>query len=127
MLDLALTLTTSMPGDRHRIAQYFSIQTAPITTTIVTPSVGTYVTTDRYYHPNYTYSTFDRHYYPSDRSYSRVTFSNYPDYYRQPTVIVNTNPVYYPPSIGSQCTTAIVGSPIPSAVPFDRYSGMPCR
>jgi hypothetical protein len=51
---------------------------------------------------------------------------NYRQYpYRQPTIIF-TQPNSYPGAIQSTCSTSIIGSPIPSAVPLDR-SGQPCR
>jgi hypothetical protein len=45
--------------------------------------------------------------------------------YRQPTVIFSQQNIY-PRATQSTCSTSIIGSPIPSAVPLDR-SGQPCR
>ena len=46
--------------------------------------------------------------------------------YDRPSVTIQQNDTY-PRSFGSNCSTSIVGSPIPSPVPIDRYSGQPCR
>jgi hypothetical protein len=41
--------------------------------------------------------------------------------------VIPPNNVYYPPSNRSNCTTTIIGSPIPSPIPIDRHTGQPCR
>jgi hypothetical protein len=46
--------------------------------------------------------------------------------YRQPTVIFPQQNIYYPRAIQSSCSTSIIGSPIPSAVPLNS-AGQPCR
>ncbi len=46
--------------------------------------------------------------------------------YARPSVIIQQNSPY-PPAIGSSCSTSIVGSPIPSPVAIDRFTGQPCR
>lgn len=54
----------------------------------------------------------------------RINNYYYRQYQRQPTVILQQN-IY--PGVGqSSCSTAIIGSPIPSPVALDR-SGRPCR
>lgn len=65
--------------------------------------------------PNSTTTTYDGGSYPV-RSYRQ---------YRQPTVIFPQQSIY-PRAVQSTCSTSIIGSPIPSAVPLDR-SGQPCR
>lgn len=45
---------------------------------------------------------------------------------RQPTVIIQQNNIY-PQNNRSNCTTTIIGSPIPSPIPLDRTTGQPCR
>jgi hypothetical protein len=73
--------------------------------------------------------------------YSNTTIDNFPrtntfydnDNYprnhlrhRQPTVIIQQNNIY-PSNSRSNCTTTIIGSPIPSPIPIDRTTGQPCR
>jgi hypothetical protein len=41
--------------------------------------------------------------------------------------VIPPNNVYHPPSNRSNCTTTIIGSPIPSPIPIDRNTGQPCR
>ncbi len=72
--------------------------------------------------------------YPSNESYIQTNSSyrgrSYRQRYRQsidPTVIIvrpNTN---YPRAVPSRCTTSIVGSPIPSPIAIDRFTGQPCQ
>ncbi len=60
------------------------------------------------------------------------TFDNNNNYphdrrrHRQPTVIIQQNNIY-PSNTRSNCTTTIIGSPIPSPIPLDRTTGQPCR
>lgn len=54
----------------------------------------------------------------------RINNYYYRQYQRQPTVILQQN--IYPGGVQSTCSTAIIGSPIPSPVALDR-SGRPCR
>jgi hypothetical protein len=60
------------------------------------------------------------------------TFDNNNNYphdrrrHRQPTVIIQQNNIY-PGNSRSNCTTTIIGSPIPSPIPLDRTTGQPCR
>ena len=46
--------------------------------------------------------------------------------YRQPPLIFQQQDIY-PRSIQPTCTTTIIGSPIPSPIALDRYTGTPCR
>jgi hypothetical protein len=46
--------------------------------------------------------------------------------HRQPTVVFQQNNIY-PYSSPSACTTTMIGSPIPSPIPLNRYTGQPCR
>ena len=74
----------------------------------------------------------------------RITTSNYPDnnYYstddrdryeinrrrrqdRQPTIVIQQNNIY-PGASQSNCSTSVIGSPIPSPIPLNR-AGQPCR
>jgi hypothetical protein len=73
--------------------------------------------------------------YPSNESYIQ-TDSNYRGgYYRQrsrqssqPTVIIVQPSINnYPPATRSRCTTSIIGSPIPSPIALDRFTGQPCQ
>jgi hypothetical protein len=45
---------------------------------------------------------------------------------RQPTVIFPQQN-FYPRGVQSACTTSIIGSPIPSPIALNRYTGTPCR
>jgi hypothetical protein len=54
----------------------------------------------------------------------RINNYYYRQYQRQPTIILQQN--IYPVGGQSSCSTAIIGSPIPSPVALDR-SGRPCR
>jgi hypothetical protein len=105
----------------QQVAQYYPIQT----TTIVSPSTTIYTTTEQVY-SGAIYPRTEQ-IYPTQIYQSN--FGSYPRYYRSypPQVIIQTAPVYYPPAIQSRCTTSIIGSPIPSAVPLDRFTGNPCR
>ena len=46
--------------------------------------------------------------------------------YRQPPLIFRQQEIY-PRSVQPTCTTTIIGSPIPSPIALDRYTGTPCR
>jgi hypothetical protein len=83
----------------------------PTTTTIVSPNL-----------------------YPSNESYiqtdSNYRGRSYRQRYRQSTeqtiTIVSPN-INYPRAVPSRCTTSIVGSPIPSPIAIDRFTGQPCQ
>jgi hypothetical protein len=81
--------------------------------TISIPTTTTTTTIDNYPSNNPFYG--DRH--NSDR--------NRQD--RRQQKVIPQNNVYYPPSNRSNCTTTIIGSPIPSPIPIDRNTGQPCR
>jgi hypothetical protein len=72
--------------------------------------------------------------YPSNESYIQTDSGYRGKSYRQrnrqsndPTIIIVQPTTNYPRAVRSQCTTSIVGSPIPSPVAIDRFSGLPCR
>jgi hypothetical protein len=44
---------------------------------------------------------------------------------RPPTIIIQPSNVYAP-ALPSRCTTAVIGNPIASPVPLDRFTGKPC-
>jgi hypothetical protein len=46
--------------------------------------------------------------------------------YHQPKVVFPQSNIYLP-AIQSRCSTSVIGSPIPSAIPLDRHTGMPCQ
>ena len=46
--------------------------------------------------------------------------------HRQPPLIFRQQEIY-PRSVQPTCTTTIIGSPIPSPIALDRYTGTPCR
>ena len=73
--------------------------------------------------------------YPNSSSFPGLTTtpyygSGYPSRYypqnRQPTAIFPQQNLY-PRNIQSACTTSIVGSPIPSPIALNQYTGTPCR
>lgn len=101
-------------------------------TTIYVPSVAPIIITptDRAtqniypninYFPNST-ATYDR---SGDRIYRDPQYRQYRQY-RQPPLIFQQQEIY-PRSIQPTCTTTIIGSPIPSPIALDRYTGTPCR
>jgi hypothetical protein len=71
--------------------------------------------------------------YPSNESYIQTNSSYRGRFYRhryhqstQPTIIIRPNS-NYPRAVPSRCTTSIVGSPIPSPIAIDRFTGQPCQ
>ena len=72
--------------------------------------------------------------YPNSNSYPgfRTTpyygsgFPNKPFVPASPTLIYPQQN-YYPGGIPSACTTSVIGSPIPSPIALNRYTGTPCR
>ncbi|MFM2303953.1 MAG: hypothetical protein RLZZ135_1363 [Cyanobacteriota bacterium] len=62
----------------------------------------------------------------TDRYYDNGSTSHRYQHNRKPTVIFQQQNIYSN-SIQSSCTTSVVGSPIPSPIPFDRATGQPCR
>jgi hypothetical protein len=108
-------------------AQSIVVQSFPqqsySSTTIYVPSQQTTTTT-----------TVSPNLYPSNESYiqSNSSYRGKSDRqrYRQstdPTIIIvqpNTN---YPRAVRSRCTTSIIGSPIPSPIALDRFTGQPCQ
>jgi hypothetical protein len=129
-----ITLFTPLAGQ----AQGVFVQPFPSTgyssTTIYVPSVPD----DRVYTNGVTTTTSTELYspnvYPGSNSFpSSITTpyygSGYPSRYRQeirPTVIF-VQPNSYPRGVQSACTTSIIGSPIPSPIALNRYTGTPCR
>ena len=84
------------------------------TTTIVVPvAPNPYPNTNSF--PDSTTTPYYGGGYPSRR---------YP--YPQPTVVFPQQNMY-PRDIQSACTTSIVGSPIPSPIALNKYTGTPCR
>jgi hypothetical protein len=98
-------------------------------TTIYVPSTETMTTTTttqvspNFYPSNNSVITSTENYY-NGGSYSRRYQQN-----RQPTVILQQNNQnnIYPNAAQYNCTTSVIGSPIPSPVPLDRSTGQPCR
>lgn len=92
-----------------------STQVTTTTTTIVTP-IGT--------NSNYSsINTFTRQNGFGDRrGFSRQRHRQF----SRPTRLIQQYNVY-PTAIESRCSTEIIGSPIPSIYPIDRYTGQPCR
>ncbi len=96
-------------------------------TTIYVPFGTTTTTTDRVIMNSYSY--------PDSSSFSTSTTTSNGGFYhtnrrrrqyQQPTVIFQQNNIY-PGSSRSACTTSIIGSPIPSPIPFNQHTGAPCR
>jgi hypothetical protein len=91
------------------------------TTTIVTPGIVTETTTTPVIINGNVFGSTgvtDPNYYP----YSRRSWYRRP----QPTIVIQSN-VIYPAAGGRNCTTTIIGSPIPSPVPIDSRTGQFCR
>lgn len=102
------------PGiERIPLGGYHSI-------TIYTPSPGNVTTnvTTRIGSGDFSFPTATPHYGGKDRFRSTI-------YYQQPLVIYQNND-RYPRAIRTNCTTTVLGSPTPSPVALDRYSGRPC-
>jgi hypothetical protein len=106
-------------------------------TTIYVPSLPQ----DRVY-PNSINSTtivdpFSPNVYPNSNSFpgsidTPYYGSSYPNRryvpFQRPTVIIYPQQNIYPRGgIQSACTTSIIGSPIPSPIALNRYTGTPCR
>ncbi len=56
--------------------------------------------------------------------------SSYPNrrYIPSPqTIVIFPQQNFYPRGVQSACTTSIIGSPIPSPIALNRYTGIPCR
>ncbi|WP_310481459.1 hypothetical protein [Chamaesiphon sp. VAR_48_metabat_403] len=85
-----------------------TVTTTQVTPTIIYPSNNSFGTS--------TTTTYD------GGSYSVRRYRQYP----QPTVILQQQNIIYPRAIQSNCSTSIIGSPIPSPIALDR-SGNPCR
>ena len=73
------------------------------------------------YFPN-SITTYDN---GGDRIYRDPQHRQYRQY-RQPPLIFRQQEIY-PRSVQPTCTTTIIGSPIPSPIALDRYTGTPCR
>jgi hypothetical protein len=130
-----ITLFTPLAGQ----AQGIFIQPFPSTgyssTTIYVPSVPD----DRVYTNGVTTTTSTELYspsvvYPGSNSFpGSVTTpyygSGYPTRYRQEVrpIVIFPQPNTYPRAVPSTCTTSIIGSPIPSPIALNRYTGTPCR
>ncbi len=129
-----ITLFTPVAGK----AQGVFVQPFPSTgyssTTIYVPSVPD----DRAYTNGVTTTTSTELYspnvYPGSNSFpSSVTTpyygSSYPTRYRQEIrpIVIFPQPNIYPRAVPSACTTSIIGSPIPSPIALNRYTGTPCQ
>jgi hypothetical protein len=66
--------------------------------------------------------------FPGNRTtpYYGSGFPNRPFVPSSPTLIYPQQN-YYPGAVPSACTTSIIGSPIPSPIALNRYTGVPCR
>ena len=73
------------------------------------------------YFPNSTTTYYDSGY----QIYRDPQYRQYRQY-RQPPLIFRQQEIY-PRSVQPTCTTTIIGSPIPSPIALDRYTGTPCR
>jgi hypothetical protein len=64
--------------------------------------------------------------YPRNNSFNdRDNYSRNRRHHQERETVRQKN--VYPSSDRSNCTTTIIGSPIPSPIPIDRYTGQPCR
>ena len=129
-----LTLFTPLAGK----AQGVFVQPFPSTgyssTTIYVPSVPD----DRVYTNGVTTTTSTELYspnvYPGNNSFPNSLAtpsygSGYPTRYRQEIrpIVVFPQTNIYPRAVPSACTTSIIGSPIPSPIALNRYTGTPCQ
>ena len=132
---IATTVITVLAPNLVR-AQGVFVQPFPASgyssTTIYVPSVAPIliVPTDRsiqniYPNSNYFPNSTTTYYDSGDRIYRDPQYRQYRQY-RQPPLIFRQQEIY-PRSIQSACTTTIIGSPIPSPIALDRYTGLPCN
>ena len=132
---IATTVITVLAPSLVR-AQVVFVQPFPSSgyssTTIYVPSVPPIIIspTDRSiqnispngdYFPNSTTTYYDSGY----QIYRDPQYRQYRQY-RQPPLIFRQQEIY-PRSVQPTCTTTIIGSPIPSPIALDRYTGTPCR
>jgi hypothetical protein len=121
------TTTISLLLPAAVTAQNIVVQSFPqqsySSTTIYIPSQTTITTT-----------TVSPNLYPSNESYiqtdSGYRGKSYRQRYRQsndPTIIIVQPSTNYPRAVRSRCTTSIIGSPIPSPIAIDRFTGQPCQ
>lgn len=98
------------------------------TTTIYVPSTQTTTTTTTIVTPISTnsYSGVNQFAVSNDSFYIQGFYGQPDRQFARPTQFIQQYNGY-PGAIESRCSTSVIGSPIASVVPFDRFTGQPCR
>ena len=113
-------------------AQGVFVQPFPSTgyssTTIYVPSVEPVIISPTDRSVPFIYPTYNYNYLPNTTTYYERGYPNNRNrvYRQQPPVIIQ-QPNGYPRSVQPTCTTNVIGSPIPSPIALDRYTGMSCN
>lgn len=131
---IVTTVITSLAPSSVR-AQGVFVQPFPSTdyssTTIYIPSVEPIINSPSVGGVSTTISpTYNYNYLPNlPTNYYNSGYPIYRDrlYRQQPPIIIQQPNDYYPRSLRQTCTTSVIGSPIPSPIALDRYTGMPCN
>ena len=110
-------LVQPFPSSGYSSTTIYVPSVPPIIITPTDRSIGNIDPTSDYF-PN-SITTYDN---GGDRIYRAPQYRQY----RQPPLIFRQQEIY-PRSVQSNCTTTIIGSPIPSPIALDRYTGLPCR
>jgi hypothetical protein len=118
-----ITLLVPISGRSQSVGIQSLPQQGYSSTTIYVPDQQTTTTT-----------TVSPNLYPSNGSYIQTESRSRGGYYRQryrqstdPTIIIVQPNVNYPSAVRSRCTTSIIGSPIPSPIAIDRFTGQTCQ
>ena len=128
---IATTVITSLVPSAAR-AQGVFVQPFPSTgyssTTVYIPSVEPVIISPTDRSVPFIYPTYNYNYLPNTTTYNDRGYPSYRDrmYRQQPPVIIQ-QPNPYPRSVQPTCTTSVIGSPIPSPIALDRYTGTPCN
>ncbi len=137
------SITQGFPvgGSASTTTYYLPSTDSNLTTTVTTPVGGNVYQGTNFPNSNGTYygsgsstttTPIYQNIYPGTNLFPNSSDNNYygggtnRQGYDRPSVIIQQNDPY-PRAAGSSCSTSIVGSPIPSPVAIDRYSGQPCR
>ncbi|WP_373545359.1 hypothetical protein [Chamaesiphon sp.] len=131
---IVTTVITSLTPSSVR-AQGVFVQPFPSSgyssTTIYVPSVEPIITSPTVGGGStIIYPTYNYNYLPnSPNNYYNGGYPTYRDrlYRQQPPIIIQQPNGYFPRSVQQTCTTSVIGSPIPSPIALDRYTGLPCN
>jgi hypothetical protein len=117
-----LTLATPTSIDAQTIPGQSFPYNGQSSTTIFAPSTETMTTTQSPPIITYPNNSFGSSITTYGGSYSIHRYRQY----SQPTVVFPQRNIY-PRAVQATCSTSVIGSPIPSAVPLDRSTGRPCN